>query len=54
MADETIFIGYRRDDMADHAGRIYDVLAARFGARRVFKDVDNIGFRSRDWMLGAC
>ncbi len=42
MAREAIFIGYRRDDTADVAGRIYDALAARFGEERVFKDVDNI------------
>jgi hypothetical protein len=42
MAQEAIFIGYRRDDTADVAGRIYDALAARFGEERVFKDVDNI------------
>jgi formylglycine-generating enzyme required for sulfatase activity len=43
MAGEAIFIGYRRDDTADVAGRIYDAMAARFGKNRVFKDVDNIG-----------
>lgn len=40
MAGHAIFIGYRRDDTADVAGRLYDALAARFGKRRVFKDVD--------------
>lgn len=43
MAGEAIFIGYRRDDTADVAGRIYDAMAQRFGRQRVFKDVDNIG-----------
>ena len=42
MGREAIFIGYRREDTADVAGRIYDVLAARFGRNRVFKDVDNL------------
>lgn len=42
MAGEAIFIGYRRDDTADVAGRIYDTLEARFGRDRIFKDVDNI------------
>ncbi|MGE0294105.1 MAG: toll/interleukin-1 receptor domain-containing protein [Hyphomonadaceae bacterium] len=42
MAREAIFIGYRRDDTADVAGRIFDALEARFGRARVFKDVDNI------------
>jgi len=38
-----IFISYRRDDTAGHAGRLYDRLTARFGAKRVFMDVDKIG-----------
>ena len=43
MAGEAIFIGYRRDDTADVAGRIFDAMAQRFGRQRIFKDVDNIG-----------
>ena len=42
MAREAIFIGYRREDTADVAGRIYDALSARFGKGRIFKDVDNL------------
>jgi Tol biopolymer transport system component len=42
MGGEAIFIGYRRDDTADVAGRIYDALAARFGKARIFKDVDSL------------
>jgi len=42
MAGEAIFIGYRRDDTADVAGRMHDAFAARFGKRRVFMDVDNL------------
>jgi hypothetical protein len=42
MAREAIFIGYRRDDTADVAGRMYDALATRFGRARIFKDVDNL------------
>jgi formylglycine-generating enzyme required for sulfatase activity len=42
MGREAIFIGYRRDDTADVAGRIYDALAGRFGKNRIFKDVDNL------------
>ena len=38
----TIFLSYRRDDSADVVGRIYDRLVERFGASRVFKDVDSI------------
>ena len=37
-----IFISYRREDTADAAGRLYDLLRARFGHRRVFMDVDTI------------
>lgn len=43
MAREAIFVGYRRDDTADVAGRIYDAMAQRFGRQRIFKDVDDIG-----------
>ena len=42
MGGEAIFIGYRRDDTADVAGRIYDALAVRFGKGRIFKDVDSL------------
>jgi formylglycine-generating enzyme required for sulfatase activity len=42
VAREAIFIGYRREDTADVAGRVYDALEARFGRKRVFKDVDNL------------
>jgi hypothetical protein len=42
MAREAIFIGYRRDDTADVAGRVFDALESRFGRNRVFKDVDNL------------
>jgi hypothetical protein len=34
-----IFISYRRDDTAGRAGRLFDVLVARFGHRDVFQDV---------------
>ena len=33
-----IFISYRRDDSAAEARRLFDALAARFGAERVFMD----------------
>ena len=42
MTGEAIFIGYRRDDTADVAGRLHEHLARRFGSRRVFMDVDNL------------
>jgi len=38
----AIFLSYRRSDSAGHAGRLYDSLCARFGAERVFMDVDDI------------
>jgi hypothetical protein len=38
----TLFISYRRQDSAGHAGRISDRLAARFGSDHVFMDVQDI------------
>ena len=37
-----IFISYRRDDSAGHAGRLYDRLEGHFGQGKVFMDVDAI------------
>jgi hypothetical protein len=37
-----IFISYRREDCAAHAGRLYDTLSTLFGERNVFMDVDTI------------
>ena len=37
-----IFLSYRRDDSAGFAGRLYDRLASRYGADRLFMDVDTI------------
>jgi hypothetical protein len=37
-----VFIGYRRGDVAGHAGRLYDRLAAHFGPDWVFMDVQSI------------
>lgn len=39
---DGIFISYRRDDSAGYAGRLYDRLVPRFGAARVFMDVEGI------------
>jgi TIR domain len=39
-ADPKLFISYRREESAGHAGRLYDAIAARFGDRNVFMDVD--------------
>lgn len=38
----NVFISYRRDDAGGHAGRLADRLIARFGADRVFMDVQDI------------
>jgi hypothetical protein len=37
-----IFISYRRDDSAGHAGRVHDRLVAEFGQDHLFMDVDGI------------
>jgi hypothetical protein len=37
-----IFISYRREDSAGHAGRLFDRLGAKFGRDRVFMDVSAI------------
>jgi len=39
-APPSVFICYRREDTAAHAGRLYDAMVARFGERHVFMDVD--------------
>jgi len=38
----SVFVSYRRADAPAHAGRLYDALAARFGAEHVFKDLDSM------------
>ena len=38
----NVFISYRREDASGHAGRLSDRLIARFGAARVFMDVQDI------------
>jgi len=43
MASSTVFISYRREDSAGHAGRLFDRLVSKLGRDRVFRDVDNIG-----------
>lgn len=40
MSTPRVFICYRREDTAAHAGRLYDAMVARFGERNVFMDVD--------------
>lgn len=56
---QSIFIGYRREDTGGDAGRIYDRLSHAFGRERVFKDVDSIprGVRFREYVediIGRC
>ncbi len=38
-----IFVSYRRDETAAHAGRLSDRLVDHFGEAQVFMDVDSIG-----------
>ena len=47
MQPGTIFISYRRDDAAGYARAIGDRLAGRYGADRVFVDVDDIAAGQR-------
>ena len=42
MTGGSIFISYRREDTAGEAGRLAEHLARRFGADRVFIDIDTI------------
>lgn len=44
MDSGGIFISYRRQDTAPATGRLADLFADRFGASRVFMDVDTIGY----------
>ena len=37
-----IFLSYRREDTSGHAGRLYDLLARRYGAEQIFMDIDAI------------
>lgn len=37
-----IFVSYRREDSAGHAGRLFDRLAQHFGRDRIFMDIDTI------------
>jgi hypothetical protein len=54
-----IFVSYRREDSAGHAGRLFDRLAERFGKDTVFMDVEGIGPGTRfaeviEKAVGAC
>ncbi|HMJ01747.1 MAG TPA: toll/interleukin-1 receptor domain-containing protein, partial [Conexibacter sp.] len=39
-ASPKLFVSYRRQGTAIHAGRLYDALAARFGEHNVFMDLE--------------
>ncbi|MBI1374582.1 MAG: TIR domain-containing protein [Phycisphaera sp.] len=59
MAQDNIFISYRRSDSADAVGRMYDRLSAHYGAEHVFKDVDSIPLGANfkqciDDRIGSC
>jgi len=54
-----IFVSYRREDTAGHAGRLFDRLAEHFGKESVFMDVEGIGPGTRfaeaiEKAVGAC
>ena len=56
---EGIFISYRREESAGHAGRVYDHLRERFGRERVFMDVSAIEpgvdfVEAIDQAVGSC
>jgi hypothetical protein len=56
--EPKVFISYRREETAGHAGRLYDVMSSRFGDTNVFMDVDiapGVDFVSRiTQAVGAC
>lgn len=39
-ASQQVFVCYRREETAAHAGRVYDAMVSRFGERNVFMDID--------------
>jgi hypothetical protein len=47
VGQEQVFISYRRDDSAGYARALHDALARRFGAARIFIDVDDIAAGQR-------
>ena len=40
--DLRLFISYRRDESAGHAGRFYDSTLQFVDESQIFKDIDNI------------
>jgi hypothetical protein len=57
-SEPKLFISYRREETAGHAGRLYDAVSARFGDHNVFMDIDlppGIDFVERiRQAVGAC
>jgi hypothetical protein len=57
-SEPKLFISYRREETAGHAGRLYDTISARFGDHNVFMDIDlppGIDFIERiQQAVGAC
>jgi TIR domain-containing protein len=57
-ADPKVFISYRREETAGHAGRLYDAVEAHLGLDKVFMDVEmapGIDFVERiSSAVGAC
>jgi hypothetical protein len=57
-SEPKLFISYRREEAAGHAGRLYDAISARFGDHNVFMDIDlppGIDFVERiRQAVGAC
>ena len=54
-----VFISYRRDDTAGHAGRLFDTLVRRFGEPSVFMDLTDIApgadfVETLDQAVGSC
>jgi hypothetical protein len=56
--EAKVFISYRREETAGHAGRLYDVMSSHFGDTNVFMDVDiapGVDFVNRiTHAVGAC
>ena len=45
----SVFICYRRDDSAGHAGHLHEILSSHFTASHLFMDVDSIK-PGEDWV----
>src|SRR5215813_764530 len=42
MSSSVVFISYRREDSAGHAGRLFDRLVDHLGRDHVFRDIESI------------